>query len=103
MMRLNVQCSCFDSLLQKYQIALEQSIKVATLFLCFRNVFAVSLSRGGSYLHSPKWIKTKKATVNPKNNDENYFQYVIMAALNQEQIKRDPQRLTKIRPFKKPG
>ena len=29
----------------------------------------ISLNRGGSYLDSPNWLKNKKATTNPKNND----------------------------------
>ena len=29
----------------------------------------ISLNRGGSYIDSPKWLKKKKATINPKNND----------------------------------
>ena len=29
----------------------------------------VSISRGGSYIDSPKWLKDKKSTINPKNND----------------------------------
>ena len=37
-------------------------------------------------------VKNKKATINPKNNDEKCFQYAITVALNLEQIKKDPQR-----------
>ena len=33
-----------------------------------------SLSRGESYIDSPKWLKDKKATINPKNNNDNSFQ-----------------------------
>ena len=29
----------------------------------------ISLNRGGSCIDSPKWIKSKKSTINPKNND----------------------------------
>ena len=29
----------------------------------------ISLNGGGSYIDSPKWLKNKKATINPKNND----------------------------------
>ena len=29
--------------------------------------------RGGSYIGSPKWLKNKKATINPKNNDDKCF------------------------------
>ena len=59
----------------------------------------ISLSRGGSYIDSPKWLKNKKATINPKNNDDNCFQYALTVALNYEQIKKDPQRISNIRPF----
>ena len=27
-------------------------------------------SRGGSYIKSPKWLENKKATINPKNDDD---------------------------------
>ena len=33
----------------------------------------VSLNRGGSYIDFPEWLKNKKATINPKNNDEKCF------------------------------
>ena len=42
----------------------------------------ISLSRGGSYIDSPKWLKNKKATINPKINDDKCFQYAITVALN---------------------
>ena len=47
----------------------------------------VSLNRGGSYTDSPKWLKNKKATINPKNNNDKCFQYALTVALNHEQIK----------------
>ena len=28
----------------------------------------ISLKRGRSYIDSPKWLKNKKATTNPRNN-----------------------------------
>ena len=43
--------------------------------------------------------KNKKATINPKNNDDKCFQYAITVSLNHEQIKEDLQRITKINPF----
>ena len=58
-----------------------------------------SLIRGGSYIDSPKWLKDKKATINPKNNDQKCFQYALTVALNYEQIQNDPQRISKIMPF----
>ena len=34
----------------------------------------ISLNRSGSYIDSPKWLKNKKSTINPKNNDYKCFQ-----------------------------
>ena len=59
----------------------------------------ISLSRGGSYINSPEWLRNKKATMNPKNSDDKFFQYALPVALNYEQIKKDPQRISKIKPF----
>ena len=38
-------------------------------------------------------------TINPKNNDDKCFQYALTVALNHEQIKKDPQRVSKIKSF----
>ena len=59
----------------------------------------ISLYRGGSYIDSPKWLKIKKATINPKNNDDKCFQYALTVVFNYEQIKKDPQGISKIKPF----
>ena len=53
----------------------------------YYNLNKVSLSRGGSYIDSPKWLKNKKTTINPQNKkDDKCFQYAITVALNHEQI-----------------
>ena len=45
-------------------------------------------------------MKNKKVTINPINkNDNKSFQYAVTVALNHEEIKKDPQRITKIKPF----
>ena len=59
----------------------------------------ISLNRVGSYIDSPEWIKNKKATTNPKNDDDKYFQYALTIALNYQNIKKDLQRVIKIEPF----
>ena len=63
------------------------------------NLHKISLNRGGSYIDSPKWSKNKKATINPKNNDDKCFQYALTSALNCQNIKNNPERLTKSKPF----
>ena len=55
-----------------------------------------SLNIGWSYIESPKWIKS---TINPKNNDDKCFQYAVTVALNYNKINKNPQRVSKIKPF----
>ena len=44
--------------------------------------------------------KNKKATINPINKKDNkWFQYTVTVTLNYKEIKKDPQRITKIKPF----
>ena len=44
--------------------------------------------------------KKQKTTINSINKiDNKCFQYAVTAALNHEEIKKDPQRITKIKPF----
>ena len=59
----------------------------------------VSISKGGSYIDSPKCVKEKKSTINPKNNDYKCFQYAVTLALNLKKINGHPQRISKIKPF----
>ena len=59
----------------------------------------ISLNRRGSYIEPAKWIKDKRSIINPKNNDYKCFQYAITVALNRDKINRDPQRISKIKPF----
>ena len=65
----------------------------------YYNLNKASLSRGGSYIDSPKWLKNKTATINPKNNDDKCFQYALTVALNYEQTKDYPERISKIKLF----
>ena len=46
----------------------------------------ISLNRRGSYIESAKWIKDKKSTINPKNNDYKCFQCAVTVALRLEKI-----------------
>ena len=59
----------------------------------------ISINKGGSYIDSPKWLKDKKSTINPKNNDYICFQYAVTLALNLDKINKNSQRISKIKPF----
>ena len=94
----------FESLLQKYEENLQNKMRgsefefdgVNFLYYDFNKT---SINRGGSYIDSPKWLKDKKSTINSKNNDDKCFQYAVILALNLDKIKKDPQRVSKIKPF----
>ena len=47
----------------------------------------------------PKWLKNKKATINPKNNDDKCFQYAVTVALNYQKINNHPEKIFNITPF----
>ena len=94
----------FKSLLQRYQEGLEESMKGSEFVfdsagLLEYKLNKISLNRGGSYIDSPEWLKNKRATINPKNNEDNSFQYALTIAINYLTIKKDPQRISKIKPF----
>ena len=94
----------FESLLQKYQQGLEEKMKeIESVFdsidLLHCNIHQINLNRGGSNIDSPKWLKNKKPTINPKDNDDKRFQYAITTALNYEQIKSHAEIMSNIKPF----
>ena len=94
----------FKSLLQKYQENLLEKMKGLDFIFdgikyLYYDLNKVSISKGGSYIDSPKWLKNKKSTINPKNNDYKCFQYAITLALNYDKIDRNPQRISKVKPF----
>ena len=67
--------------------------------LLYYHLQKIGLERGGSSIDSPEWLKRKKATINPKNNDDNCFQYSLTVALNHKQIICHPKRISKIKLF----
>ena len=91
--------------MQKYQEGLEESMTGSefvydSVDVLYYNLNKVSLSRGGSYIDSLKWVKNKGATINPQNKkDDRCFQYAVTVTLNHEQIKNNPERISKIKPF----
>ena len=78
----------FKSLLQNYQKDLEESMSgrnfvFNSVDLLHWHLQKTSLKRiGSSYIDSPGWLKNKKVTINPKNNDDNCFQYALTTTLN---------------------
>ena len=62
----------------------------------YYNLNKISLNRGGSYIDSTEWIKKKKTIINPNNNDDKYFQYALIFALNYQSIKKNLKEYQKL-------
>ena len=68
--------------------------------LLYYKCHKINLDRGGSYIDSPDCIKYKEPIINPINKKDNKckcFQYAVTITLNYEEIKKYPQRITKIK------
>ena len=77
----------FESLRSRYQGILKTSMRGSDFIfesvqLMYYKCHKVNFKRGVLYIDSPDWTKKKKTTINPKNTDDRYFQYVITVALN---------------------
>ena len=95
----------FNSFCRRYQEGLQTKMKgnsftFERIDLLEYHLHKISLNRGSSYINSPEWIKNKKVTINPQNTeDNNCFQYAIIAALNYQNINHNPERISKLRQF----
>ena len=69
------------------------------IHLLYYKCHEVNFKQGGSYIDSHDWIKNKNAIINPINKKVKCFQYTLTVTLNHEEIKKDPQGITKIKPF----
>ena len=90
----NIIKELFKSFLNNYQKE-EQIMRGGRDFIFENNelmdfiLHKTSLKRLGSYIESPEWLKTKEATINPKNEKDNKcFQYALTIALNYNEIKK---------------
>ena len=95
----------FNTILNRIQQAIETSNErgsgfthesVALLYYYFQKI---DIRRGESYIISPDWIASKKATINPKNEKDNEcFKWSIIAGLNYNKInEKELKKLLKFR------
>ena len=96
----------FNTILGRIQQAIETSNERGSgfshesvaLFYCYFQ--KIDIRRGESYIMSPDWIVSKKATTNPKNEKDNEcFKWAIIGGLNYNKIKE--KELKKIGTFKR--
>ena len=75
------------SILQKYQDNLQNKMKGSDFTFnginyLYYDLNRITISKSGSYIESPKWLKEKKCTINQKNTDNKCFQYATTLELN---------------------
>ena len=85
-------------LLQKYQDNLQNKMKGSDFIFSginylYYDLNRITISKGGSYIESPKRLKDKKCTINQKNTDHKCFQYATTLALNFNNIDKHHQRI----------
>ena len=102
----NVIDKLFNTLLQRFQHAQEISNDRVCEFipdsveLLYNHFPKMDIRRAESYIISPDWIASKKATINPKNEKDNEcFKWSIVSELNYNKIKE--KELKKILKFKR--
>ena len=72
-------------LLQKYQDNLQNKMKGSDFIFnrikyLYYDLNRITISKAGSYIESPKWLKDKKCTINQINTDNKFFQYATTLA-----------------------
>ena len=93
-----------DSLKNRYQNHSESMKGSEFVFdyvhLLYYKCQKINLNHDGSYIDSLSCIKNKKAAINVINKKDNKcFQYTVAVVLNYEEIKKNLQRITKIKHF----
>ena len=89
----NIIYTLFNTILNRIQQAMETTNERGTGFthdsvgLLYYYFQRIDIRRGRSYIVSPDWIASKKATINSKNEKDNEgFRWSIIAALNYNKI-----------------
>ena len=95
----------FNTFRKRYQEGLETKMRGSSFTFegidsLDYHLHKISLNRGSSCIKSPKWVKNKEVTINPRNTkDNNCFQYAIIASLHHNTIDHHPERTSKLKPF----
>ena len=86
--------SLINTLLHRFQRAQEKWDERGSEFipdsveLLYYHFQRIDIRRAESYIMSPDWILSKKATINPKNKTDNKcFRWSVVSRLNYNKIK----------------
>ena len=93
--------SSFLNNYQKKEIILRNgsNFVLESVDLLSYHIHKTRLKRRNSYIKSPEWVANKKATINPKNEDDKCFKYSIIVALHHNEFKNHPERISNMHHF----
>ena len=77
----------------------ESCFSIDKIMYLYINFHRLALTRGGSYIELLEWLKSKKAVINSQNKDEECFKWAVIAALHHKEIKKNHQRISRLRPY----
>ena len=63
------------------------------------NFHTFNLTRGSSYIKLPSRLDSKKAIINPNNEDNRCFKWAVIAAMKWETTGSNPQRISKLKKY----
>ena len=91
----------FESLRSRYQGIFETSMRESNVSfdsvqLIYYKSNKANFRRAGSYIDSLDRIKKKQKTINPKNENDTYFQYPITVLFNYGEIELHAERVANI-------
>ena len=89
---------CIDSQIDKW--TKEGSGWVVSRVVClYVNIAKYTPLKGSSYIKIPKYLQTKKAIVNVKNQDNECLKWALLSALHPVEHGRNPDRVSKYKPY----
>ena len=75
---------------------------VVTRVLClYVNIAKYQPLKGSSYVELPKYLQTKKAIINVKNDDQQCLKWALLSALHPVEHGSHPDRVSKYKPYEK--
>ena len=75
---------------------------IRTVFNGFCDMYNIDYTSKpvSTFIENPDWIKNKKFTINPQNyKDNKCFQCSIIICLCHKEIKKNPERIAKLKPY----
>ena len=86
----------FEQVAQQQRVSGLTDIKIKTMDV---KISPYKPLRAGSYIPLDEFLTNKKCCINIQNEDDKCLMYCVLYHINQKSIKKDPQRVSKYKPY----